>query len=94
MDLAWAQLTMGLIGGMLDPDNAVTGIVASNRAKIDRVQVWTRSKGDSDAEAEAINALGRRISECLALSGRDLELFSMEFQVSIQRLEVLGCGCG
>lgn len=81
LDEAWSHLTMGLIGGFLDPNDEVTGIVASNRPKIDRLQIWTRSRGDADAAS--INALGKRITDSLSLSDRDLSQFSMEFQVRL-----------
>lgn len=81
MDLAWSHLTMGLVGGLLDPNDEVTGVVASNRPKISRIQLWTRRKGKTDADAESLDALGKRIYESLDFSGRDLDHFSMEFQV-------------
>lgn len=77
LDASWANLTMALVGEVLDPDDEVCGIVASSRPKIDRIQVWTRGRDDP----ERINGLGKRIVEVLNLEGRDVEAMSMEFQV-------------
>ncbi|ODN97342.1 translation initiation factor 4E [Cryptococcus wingfieldii CBS 7118] len=76
MDFAWANLTMALVGEMLDPEDQVCGIVASARPKIDRIQLWTRGRTDQ----EGLNKLGKRIVEVMALEGRDLESMSMEYQ--------------
>ncbi|WRT69266.1 uncharacterized protein IL334_006250 [Kwoniella shivajii] len=76
LDVAWANLTMALVGEMLDEEDEVCGIVASNRPKIDRIQIWTRSRNDH----EKINKLGRKILEVMALEGRDRESMSMEYQ--------------
>jgi translation initiation factor 4E len=80
MDFAWANLVMGLVGNVLDPDDQVCGIVASSRPKIDRVQLWTRSR--SDADAESLSALGKRIVECMGLDPVEQGCMSLEFQVS------------
>ena len=76
MDFAWANLSMGLIGEILDGDDRVSGIVASSRPKIDRIQVWTRGRVD----VEGLNALGRRVWEGMGLQG-ETENISIEFQV-------------
>ncbi|WVQ93028.1 hypothetical protein IAU59_000091 [Kwoniella sp. CBS 9459] len=76
MDVAWANLTMALVGEILDPEDLVCGVVASNRPKIDRIQIWTRSRDD----VEKMNKLGRKIVEVMGLEGRDAECMSMEFQ--------------
>ncbi|WVQ74483.1 hypothetical protein IAR50_004084 [Cryptococcus sp. DSM 104548] len=76
MDFAWANLTMALVGEMLDPEDQVCGIVASARPKIDRIQIWTRGRTDQDG----LNKLGKRIVDVMALEGRDLESMSMEYQ--------------
>ncbi|WVR08886.1 hypothetical protein IAU60_005945 [Kwoniella sp. DSM 27419] len=76
LDVAWANLTMALVGQVLDEEDQVCGIVASNRPKIDRIQVWTRGRED----VNALNRLGRKIAEVMALEGRDAECMSMEFQ--------------
>ncbi|WWC63818.1 uncharacterized protein I303_106423 [Kwoniella dejecticola CBS 10117] len=76
MDVAWANLTMALVGEMLDEEDEVCGIVASNRPKIDRIQIWTRSRDDHDK----LNKLGRRVLEVMGLEGKDRECMSMEYQ--------------
>jgi len=78
LDSCWANLAMALVGEILDPENQVCGLVASTRPKVDRIQIWTRIKDDVDA----INLIGRRILEAMALEGRDVENLSLEFQVS------------
>ena len=78
LDSCWANLAMALVGEILDPENQVCGLVASTRPKVDRIQIWTRIKDDVDA----INLIGRRILEAMALEGRDIENLSLEFQVS------------
>ena len=77
LDASWANLTMALVGEVLDPFDEVCGIVASTRPKVDRLQIWTRGRD----EPERLNAIGRRILTALALEGRDVESMSMEFQV-------------
>ncbi|KJE04207.1 translation initiation factor 4E [Cryptococcus gattii NT-10] len=76
LDIAWANLTMALVGEILDPENQVCGIVGSARPKVDRLQLWTRSKDD----VESLNQLGKRIVEIMALEGRDADSMSMEYQ--------------
>ncbi|KAL7421151.1 hypothetical protein Q5752_004036 [Cryptotrichosporon argae] len=76
LDAAWANLCMGLVGDVVDPEDNVCGVVASTRAKVDRIQVWTRGRDDADA----LNRLGHRIIECLALDGREADNVSIEFQ--------------
>ncbi|WVO15484.1 hypothetical protein L204_103142 [Cryptococcus depauperatus] len=76
MDIAWANLTMALVGDILDPEDRVCGIVASARPKIDRLQIWTRNRDD----VEGLNQLGRRIVDIMALEGQDEECMSIEFQ--------------
>ena len=86
LDHSWANLTMALVGEMLDPDDEVCGVVASTKPKVDRIQVWTRGR----SEVDRINQLGKRIVEVLALEGRELECMSMEFQVSDRRSHTRG----
>ncbi|WWC91014.1 uncharacterized protein L201_005954 [Kwoniella dendrophila CBS 6074] len=78
LDVAWANLTMALVGEILDDEDEVCGIVSSNRPKIDRIQIWTRSRDDHDK----LNKLGRKILEIMNLDGRDRESMSMEYQYS------------
>ncbi|GFZ47218.1 hypothetical protein JCM24511_04961 [Saitozyma sp. JCM 24511] len=75
LDLAYANLTMALIGDVLDPENEVCGIVASPRPKVDRIQVWTRGR-----ERGRINEIGRRVWEGMGLEVAERGAASMEFQ--------------
>ena len=77
LDHSWANLTMALVGEILDPDDEVCGVVASSKPKVDRIQVWTRGRED----VKRINELGRRIVEVLALEGKEMESMCIEFQV-------------
>ena len=79
LDASWANLTMALVGEVLDPYDQVCGIVVSSRPKVDRIQVWTRGKDDADQ----INGIGQSIIEALGLDGRFADAMSMEFQVSM-----------
>ncbi|CAD6572973.1 MAG: hypothetical protein TREMPRED_000698 [Tremellales sp. Tagirdzhanova-0007] len=76
LDASWANLTMALVGEVLDPYDQVCGIVVSSRPKVDRIQVWTRGKDDADQ----INGIGQSIIEALGLDGRFADAMSMEFQ--------------
>ena len=95
LDWAWANLTMGLIGEMLDGGDEVTGIVGSCRPKMDRIQIWTRQRGlDKDGKevgqmVERLNALGKRVWEMMRLEG-EVENVSIEFQVC---LSLFLCWC-
>ncbi|KAK4688120.1 translation initiation factor 4E, partial [Tremellales sp. Uapishka_1] len=80
LDGSWANLTMAMVGEILDPDDEVCGIVVSSRPRIDRLQIWTRGRED----VEKVNQIGKRIMDTLALEGRDLEVVSMEFQFNAQ----------
>lgn len=79
LDIAWANLTMALVGEVLDPEDQVCGVVASNRPKVDRIQVWTRGRDDVDV----VNRIGRGILEAMGFDLREMEAVSMEFQVGI-----------
>ena len=67
---------MALVGEEIDEKDEVCGAVVSLRAKIDRIQLWTRGKDD----VEAINNLGRKLIKLLDLS--DEPGVGLEFQVS------------
>ena len=67
---------MALVGEELDEKDEVCGAVVSLRAKIDRIQLWTRGKDD----IEAINNLGRKLIKLLDVS--DEPGVGLEFQVS------------
>ena len=76
-DLCWANLVMGLIGDMVDPDDETCGIVASMKPSMNRLQIWTRGIDN----VEALNALGRRIIATLNLDKSEMEFLHMEFLV-------------
>ncbi|ORX39257.1 hypothetical protein BD324DRAFT_649340 [Kockovaella imperatae] len=79
LDHSWANLTMGLVGEILDPDDEVCGVVASTKPKVDRIQIWTRDRKNVDR----LNRLGQRIVDTLSLDGKEMEVMSMEFQYNI-----------
>ena len=56
--------------------------VVSLRAKIDRIQLWTREKEN----VEAINALGKKLIKLLDL--QDEPTVGLEFQVGGERFDV------
>lgn len=56
--------------------------VVSLRAKIDRIQLWTREKEN----VEAINALGKKLIKLLDL--QDEPTVGLEFQVGVKRFGV------
>lgn len=78
IDSIWSNLTMALVGQVLDPMDSVCGIVVSARPKMDRIQVWTRGRDDYPA----LNALASRIISAMALEPRELDGISLEFNVS------------
>lgn len=78
VDSIWSNLSMALVGQVLDPMDSVCGIVVSARPKMDRIQVWTRGRDDYPA----LNALANRIMSAMALEPRELEGISLEFNVS------------
>jgi len=55
---------MGLVGEQIDDRNEICGAVVSLRPKIDRIQLWTRSKDD----VERINAIGKKIVRLLDIA--------------------------
>ncbi|RXK38470.1 hypothetical protein M231_04235 [Tremella mesenterica] len=75
-DVTWSNLVMGLVGGYLDPDNEVCGIVASPKPRISRIQVWTRSKD----KVEILNALGKKVLASMEADPRELDGVSLEFE--------------
>ena len=67
---------MALIGEQLDDNDEICGAVVSLRAKIDRIQLWLRSKDD----VERINSMGKKLVKLLDL-GNEAGI-GLEFQVS------------
>lgn len=78
LDIAWENLIMALIGNILDPDDKICGIVASNRPRANRLQIWTRGKDD----VESLNELGKRCLEMMGIEPGEMEQVSLEYQVS------------
>ena len=66
---------MALVGEDLDEGDEICGAVVSLRSKVDRIQLWTRSKED----VEKINGIGRKLVKLLDVSEADG--IGLEFQV-------------
>ena len=69
---------MSLIGGYLDPEDQICGIVASNRPRHFRLQIWTRGV----KEVTHLNDLGKRVLSFIEGDPREMDGMSMEFEVS------------
>ncbi|PVF93453.1 translation initiation factor eIF4e [Serendipita vermifera] len=78
LDRCWSWLAMALVGEELDEKDEICGAVVSLRAKIDRIQLWTRSKDD----VEAINALGKKLIKLLDIS--EEQGIGLEFQYNTE----------
>lgn len=76
LDRCWSWLAMALVGEDLDEGDEICGAVVSLRSKVDRIQVWTRSKED----VEKINGIARKMVKLLDVSEADG--IGLEFQVS------------
>ncbi|KAG8985788.1 hypothetical protein FRB94_004580 [Tulasnella sp. JGI-2019a] len=61
LDRSWAWLAMALVGEELDERDEICGAVVSLRTKLDRIQVWLRSKED----VERINQIGKKLVKLL-----------------------------
>jgi translation initiation factor 4E len=77
LDQCWQWLTMALVGEELDEGDEICGAVVSLRSKVDRIQLWTRSKED----VEKVNGIGRKFVKLLDVSEADN--IGLEFQVSV-----------
>jgi len=75
LDRSWSWLAMALVGEELDEGDEICGAVVSLRSKVDRIQLWTRSKDD----VEKLNTIGNRMVKLLDLSDEDQ--IGLEFQV-------------
>ena len=75
LDRCWIWLAMALIGEDLDDGDEICGAVVSLRSKVDRIQLWTRSKED----VEKINGIGKKMVKLLDVSEADG--IGLEFQV-------------
>lgn len=71
---------MAMVGEELDDGNDVCGAVVSLKAKVDRIQLWVRSKDSVDK----VNNIGKRLVKLLDISEADG--IGMEFQVNNKML--------
>ncbi|GLB39031.1 putative initiation factor [Lyophyllum shimeji] len=74
LDRCWSWLAMALVGEELEEADEICGAVVSLRSKVDRIQVWTRSKDD----VEKLNAIGKKLVKLLDVSEADG--IGLEFQ--------------
>ena len=75
LDRCWSWLAMALVGEDLDEGDEICGAVVSLRSKVDRIQLWTRTKED----VEKINGIARKMVKLLDVSEADG--IGLEFQV-------------
>lgn len=78
LDQCWQWLTMALVGEELDEGDEICGAVVSLRSKVDRIQLWTRSKED----VEKVNGIGRKFVKLLDVSEADG--IGLEFQYNTE----------
>ncbi|KAH8992714.1 eukaryotic translation initiation factor 4E class II [Lactarius akahatsu] len=78
LDQCWQWLTMALVGEELDESDEICGAVVSLRSKVDRIQLWTRSKDD----VERVNSIGRKLVKLLDVSEADG--IGLEFQYNTE----------
>lgn len=74
LDRCWNWLAMALVGEELEEGDEICGAVVSLRSKVDRIQVWTRSKDD----VEKLNSIGKKLVKLLDVSEADG--IGLEFQ--------------
>jgi len=74
LDRCWSWLAMALVGEELEDGDEICGAVVSLRSKVDRIQLWTRSKDD----VERVNRIGRKLIKLLDVSEADS--IGLEFQ--------------
>ncbi|KAF9237771.1 translation initiation factor eIF4e [Melanogaster broomeanus] len=74
LDRCWTWLAMALVGEELEDGDDICGAVVSLRSKVDRIQVWTRSKDD----VERLNGIGKKLVKLLDVSEADS--IGLEFQ--------------
>ncbi len=67
LDRCWSWLTMALVGEELDEGDEISGAVVSLRSKVDRIQLWIRSKDD----VERVNSIGKKLVKLLDVSEAD-----------------------
>ncbi|KAJ4466288.1 translation initiation factor eIF4e [Lentinula aciculospora] len=79
LDRCWSWLCMALVGEELEEGgDEICGAVVSLRAKVDRIQVWTRRKDD----VEKLNAIGKKLVKLLDIGGQDG--IGLEFQYNTE----------
>ncbi|KAI9459382.1 eukaryotic translation initiation factor 4E class II [Russula earlei] len=78
LDQCWQWLTMALVGEELDEGDEICGAVVSLRSKVDRIQLWTRTKDD----VEKVNGIGRKFVKLLDVSEADG--IGLEFQYNTE----------
>ncbi|KAF8804426.1 translation initiation factor eIF4e [Phlegmacium glaucopus] len=74
LDRCWNWLAMALVGEELEDGDEICGAVVSLRTKVDRIQLWTRSKDD----VEKLNGIGKKLVKLLDISEADQ--IGLEFQ--------------
>ncbi|GBE89137.1 translation initiation factor eIF 4e-like domain-containing protein [Sparassis latifolia] len=74
LDRCWSWLAMALVGEDLDEGDEICGAVVSLRSKVDRIQLWTRTKDD----VEKVNSIGRKMVKLLDVS--EVDGIGLEFQ--------------
>ncbi|KAJ7711264.1 translation initiation factor eIF 4e-like domain-containing protein [Mycena metata] len=75
LDRCWNWLAMALVGEELEEgQDLICGAVVSLRSKVDRIQVWTRTKDD----VEKLNGIGKKLVKLLDVSEADG--IGLEFQ--------------
>jgi translation initiation factor 4E len=83
LDRSWNWLAMALVGEELEEGDEICGAVVSLRTKVDRIQVWTRSKD----EVEKLNSIGKKLVKLLDISEADS--IGLEFQVRLHSVPPL-----
>jgi translation initiation factor 4E len=83
LDRCWNWLAMALVGEELEDGDEICGAVVSLRTKVDRIQLWTRSKDDVDR----LNGIGKKLVKLLDISEADN--IGLDFQVLVFLLHKL-----
>ncbi|KAF8631102.1 hypothetical protein AX17_005147 [Amanita inopinata Kibby_2008] len=78
LDRCWGWVAMALVGEELEEGDDICGAVVSLRSKVDRIQVWTRSKDD----VEKLNRIGKKLVKLLDVSEADG--IGLEFQYNTE----------
>jgi len=78
LDRCWSWLAMALVGEELEEGDEICGAVVSLRSKVDRIQVWTRSKDD----LARLNGIGKKLVKLLDVSEADG--IGLEFQYNTE----------